>query len=264
MPRRLVQDAGASREAVIRLRNGRRTWAGAVTSASAAALCALLAGCGTGISAISAHAPGAELPLSPVSATTAARDPSVGRSGSVAPVPARPARAPSRSDVVVSIPSIGVRALPVVSYVGQADDLRGTRIADRGLAASPRGPLGGVAPGDVGNVIITGHRTSAGGPFRRLPSLRVGAHILVSSGGRVFDYLVMETMVISFRSSASLALQSAAVPGHPGQRATRPMITLSTCATPEDHAHHDYWTDALGNPEHRIDKVGVLVAIRPE
>jgi sortase A len=41
------------------------------------------------------------------------------------------------------------------------------------------------------------------------------------------------------------------------------MITLSTCATPEDHAEGNYWHDALGNPEHRIDKVGVLTGTRP-
>lgn len=38
------------------------------------------------------------------------------------------------------------------------------------------------------------------------------------------------------------------------------MITLSTCATPEDHAAGNYWADRFGNPEHRIEKVGVLVA----
>ena len=37
------------------------------------------------------------------------------------------------------------------------------------------------------------------------------------------------------------------------------MITLSTCATQEDHAAGNYWSDALDNPEHRIDKIGVLV-----
>jgi sortase A len=37
------------------------------------------------------------------------------------------------------------------------------------------------------------------------------------------------------------------------------MITLSTCATPEDHAAGNYWSDRFGNPEHRIDKIGVLV-----
>ena len=55
----------------------------------------------------------------------------------------------------------------------------------------------------------------------------------------------------------------AEVPGRPGREAVRPMITLSTCATPEDHAAGNYWSDRFGNPEHRIDKIGVLVANRP-
>lgn len=40
------------------------------------------------------------------------------------------------------------------------------------------------------------------------------------------------------------------------------MITLSTCATPEDHADGNFWSDRFGNPEHRIDEIGVLVATR--
>ena len=64
---------------------------------------------------------------------------------------------------------------------------------------------------------------------------------------------------MSFRSAKSLRAQRAAVPGKPGQRAHRGFITISTCATPEDHARGNYWTDRYGNPEHRIDKIGVLV-----
>ena len=41
------------------------------------------------------------------------------------------------------------------------------------------------------------------------------------------------------------------------------MITLSTCATPEDHAAGNFWADEFDNPEHRIDKIGVLTATRP-
>jgi sortase A len=67
---------------------------------------------------------------------------------------------------------------------------------------------------------------------------------------------------VSFRSPASLRAQRAAVPGRPGVPATRAMITLSTCATPEDRAAGNYWSDEFGNPEHRIDKIGVLVAMR--
>jgi sortase A len=182
-----------------------------------------------------------------------------------APPPAvrlRRAQPQTGSAASVTIPSIGVRRLRFVAYTGHADDLPGTRIQDRGLAASPRGPRGGVGPGEVGNLIITAHRTSAGGPFRRLPSLRHGEHIVITTGGTTYDYVVTGTMTISFRSAADLARQSAPVPGHPGRRPTRPMVTLSTCATPEDHARGNYWADELGNPEHRIDKVGVLVAVR--
>ncbi len=41
------------------------------------------------------------------------------------------------------------------------------------------------------------------------------------------------------------------------------MITLSTCATQEDHAVGNYWSDEFKNPEHRIDKIGVLRSISP-
>ena len=58
-------------------------------------------------------------------------------------------------------------------------------------------------------------------------------------------------------------MQTAPVPGRPGVAAVRPMITLSTCATPEDHAAGNFWADEFGNPEHRIDKIGVLTATRP-
>jgi sortase A len=190
------------------------------------------------------------------------------RSAPAAPPVAAPGRVPARRDpgrrdpARLSIPSIGVRSLPVVAYTGQADDAPGTRIQDRALAASPRGRRGGVGPGQVGNFIVTAHRTTAGGPFRRLPSVRHGAHILIASGDLVYDYAVTGTLTISFRSARSRASQSAPVPGHPGRPATQAMITLSTCATPEDHARGNFWADALGNPEHRIDKVGVLVAVR--
>jgi hypothetical protein len=45
-----------------------------------------------------------------------------------------------------------------------------------------------------------------------------------------------------------------------GRVSARTPHTLSTWAAPEDHAAGNYWSDRFGNPEHRIDKVGVLVA----
>jgi sortase A len=174
-----------------------------------------------------------------------------------------PVPTPTATAMTLGIPAIGVAGVRVVAYNGTADDRAGTMIQDRRMAASPRGPRGGVGAGQLGNFIITGHRTAHGAPFGRLPDLQNGEHILITSGRLVYDYVVVETMTISFRKPADLARQNAAVPGRPGEVPTRAMITLSTCATPEDHAKGNYWHDALGNPEHRIDKIGVLTRTRP-
>ncbi|MEU8226892.1 class E sortase [Kribbella sp. NPDC048915] len=162
----------------------------------------------------------------------------------------------------MSIPAIGVRNLRVVAYTGTADDRPGTRIQDGGAAANPRGPEGGVGPGEIGNFIVTGHRVSHNRPFLRLPELRNGDHIVVTARGTVYDYVVNRTMTISFRKPAEKAQQNAAVPGNPGAKPTQAMITISTCATPEDHAAGNFWHDELGNPEHRINKIGTLAATR--
>jgi sortase A len=164
---------------------------------------------------------------------------------------------------LLSIPVLGLRDLPVIPYRGSPDDAPGTRIQDGGMAASPFGRRGGTGPGGIGNYLVTAHRTSSTRAFERLPALGVGDRVHVVAGGRRYVYEIVATRSTSFRSARSLARQSAEVPGRPGREAVRPMITLSTCATPEDHARGNYWSDRFGNPEHRIDKIGVLVANRP-
>ncbi|QDY75364.1 class E sortase [Streptomyces qinzhouensis] len=183
-------------------------------------------------------------PAPAASAATSAPDPARGR------------------PAALTVPAIGVTDLEVVPYQGTTDDRAGTRIQDRGLAASPYGERGGVGPGETGNYLVTAHRLSAGGPLRELPALTEGDEVLVVHEGHRYRYEITETRTTSFRSARSLAEQRAPVPGHPGERPTRAMITLSTCATPEDDAAGNHWRDALGNPEHRIDKIGVLVRDR--
>lgn len=164
---------------------------------------------------------------------------------------------------LLTIPAIGVRSLVVMPYRGSPDDGPGNRIQNGGVAASPFGARGGVGPGGIGNYIVTAHRTSSTRAFADLPSLEVGDRVQVVAGQRRYVYRITHTRTTSFRSAQSLAHQSAAVPGHPGRRPTRAVVTLSTCATPEDHARGNYWADQFGNPEHRIDKIGVLIAVRP-
>ncbi|WP_110182926.1 class E sortase [Nocardioides solisilvae] len=196
-------------------------------------------------------------PTQPTQPTTEPADPAP----TEAPTEAQAAPEPRRS--FVTVPAIGLRDFPVVRYRGSPDDGPGTRLQDAGEMASPRGPRGGVGPGEVGNFLVTGHRLTGAAPLRRSPELRRGDRILVRSGGTVHTYEVRRTRWTSFRRPASLAAQRAPVPGRPGRVATRPMLTLSTCATPEDHAAGNYWADEFDNPEHRIDKIAVLVSSRP-
>ena len=164
----------------------------------------------------------------------------------------------------MTIPVLGVRGVPVVGYRGSPDDGPGTEIQDGEVAASPFGVRGGVGPGQVGNYIVTAHRTTGEAPpFAELPAMRRDAHVLIETRRWVFDYRVTGTRWTSFRKEQSLARQSAAVPGHPGRTPKQARITLSTCATQEDHAAGNYWSDQFGNPEHRIDKIGLLVDVRP-
>jgi len=175
----------------------------------------------------------------------------------------QPDAAPEPRRSFVTIPAIGLRDFPVVRYRGSPDDAPGTALQNAGEMASPRGPRGGTGPGEVGNYIVTGHRLTGTAPLRYSPSLDRGDRILVRTGATVHVYEVRRTRWTSFRRPASLRAQRAEVPGRPGRAATQPMITLSTCATLEDHADGNYWSDEFDNPEHRIDKIGVLVATRP-
>ena len=163
---------------------------------------------------------------------------------------------------MLSIPALGLRGVRVVPYAGTPDDRPGTAIQDAGDLAAPHGGGGLVGPGGLGNFLVTGHRTSSTRPFAALPSLRPGARVVVETRTHRLVYEITRTRWTSFRRPSSLRAQSAAVPGHPGRAPTRAMITLSTCATPEDHAAGNFWSDELHNPEHRIDKIGVLRSLR--
>jgi sortase A len=199
------------------------------------------------------------------SSSASARSSSAPAPSPSSPRPSRRAEPVSDGEprrALLTIPELELRGLAVVPYRGHTDDAPGTAIQDRGLAASPHGPKGGVGPGGVGNYQVTAHRLSSTRAFEFLPRLRRGAEVVVESGGLRHVYRIVATRVTSFRSERSLREQRAAVPGRPGREPTRAMITLSTCATVEDHAAGNYWSDRFHNPEHRIDKIGVLVGTR--
>ncbi|MDX3534590.1 class E sortase [Streptomyces sp. MB09-01] len=232
----------------------------AVPAVLAGAVAALLAACAPSAAAGAAARPQATAAVpAPAPAAPSAAEPSPTAPASSAPGSAAASYAGVRTQAsVLSIPSVGISGLRVMPYEGTTDDVPGTRIQDLGHAASPYGKLGGVGPGQVGNFLITAHRLSAGGPLRDLPAVDKGDTVLVTAGEVEYTYEIVATRKTSFRSERSLGEQRAAVPGAPGATPTQAMITISTCATPEDHAEGNFWSDAQGNPEHRIDKIGVL------
>jgi sortase A len=206
---------------------------------------------GSPLEAPASAAPEAALTSAPVA------DPAVEQA------PARPLVTAGRPrTALLSIPALGLHDVRVVPYAGTPDDRPGTAIQDAGDLAAPHGAGGLVGPGGLGNFLVTGHRTSSTQPFAALPTLRPGARVVVETLTHRLVYEITRTRWTSFRRPSSLLAQSAAVPGHPGRAATRAMITLSTCATAEDHAVGNYWADELHNPEHRIDKIGVLRSLR--
>ena len=211
---------------------------------------------------------GTETPSVTSTPSTASASPSAtAPSSPTTPAPPSATETPLSSDGrpmrgELSIPRIGVTDLEVVPYRGWTDDAPGTEIQNGGVAASPYGPRGGTGPGGIGNYQVTAHRLSSTQAFLRLPELERGDRVRVRTEEATYVYRIAGTRETAFRSAASLRAQRAAVPGKPGQEPTRAMITLSTCATPEDHAAGNYWSDEFDNPEHRIDKIGVLVAVR--
>ena len=104
----------------------------------------------------------------------------------------------------LSIPALDIRGLRVVPYRGRTDDAPGTAIQNRGLAASPHGPEGGVGPGGIGNYQVTAHRLSSTRAFEFLPRLRVGQRAVVETARWRYVYEIRQTRRTSFRSASSL------------------------------------------------------------
>ncbi len=233
-----------------------------LTAACAAALaCVAVSGC-SGVSAEQSAeavaAPAATAGTPSASAETPNKTPNAAPAPAVPPAPQMTSPKPSSQTAYLSVPGAGISRLKIVTYSGVPDDDRGTEINDSGLAGAPRGSWGGVAPGQVGNLLLTAHRTSAGAPMGTVPELKSGDEIFVDQGATRFVYAVSSKTTINFRSAQSRALQTAAVPGSPGKKPTRPAIVLSTCATPEDNAAGNFWRDEHQNPTHRIAVYGYL------
>ena len=101
--------------------------------------------------------------------------------------------------------------------------IEGVSVAD--LRKGPGHYPGTAMPGQIGNFVVSGHRTTYLAPFNKLGELHAGDKILIDTRARQYVYKVTSTKVVQ-PSDISVA---APVPEHPRANPTKRLITLTTC-----------------------------------
>ncbi|MEV4461582.1 class E sortase [Microbispora sp. NPDC049633] len=84
---------------------------------------------------------------------------------------------------------------------------------------------GTALPGQVGNFVLSGHRTTYAAPFNRLDELRRGDDIVVDARDARYTYEVTRKEVVDPGDVGVVD----PVPGHPGRRPTTALMTMTTC-----------------------------------
>ncbi len=84
---------------------------------------------------------------------------------------------------------------------------------------------GTALPGQVGNTVISGHRTTYGHPFWDADTLRPGDAIDLQVRDRIYRYRVTASHTVD---PGDVAVTDP-VPDHPTAKATRRLLTLTTC-----------------------------------
>ena len=97
---------------------------------------------------------------------------------------------------------------------------------DRGdLEEGPGHYPGTALPGQLGNMVVSGHRTTYGHPFNRIDELHNGDVISIQVRTRTYVYHVINTQVVDPNDTAVIL----PVPGRFGVRPTQHLLTLTTC-----------------------------------
>ena len=126
-----------------------------------------------------------------------------------------------------AVPALGAAFariyLPTLGRDQEHVVVQGVQKAD--LKKGPGHYPGTAEPGAIGNLVISGHRTTYGAPFNRLDELKVGAPIVIETRDFYYTYLVTGTTIV-----APTALgETDPVPNQPGVAPTQRILTLTTC-----------------------------------
>ncbi|MEU8174857.1 class E sortase [Microbispora hainanensis] len=116
---------------------------------------------------------------------------------------------------LLRIPRLGAGyRFAVVEGVGPAE-----------LRKGPGHYPGTALPGQVGNFVLSGHRTTYAAPFNRIDQLRRGDDIVVDARDARYTYEVTRKEIVDPGEVDVVE----PVPGHPGKRPTSALMTMTTC-----------------------------------
>ncbi len=140
----------------------------------------------------------------------------------------RPSPAPAPSATPTSVPIGAGLAVLRIPRLGDWNDDPPVVVEGVGVPDLKKGPghmPGTALPGEVGNVVLSGHRTTYGAPFSRLDELRPGDALVVETRDAWFTYRVTGTEIVR-PTAVEVAYP---VPGERGATPTRRLLTLTTC-----------------------------------
>jgi sortase A len=141
--------------------------------------------------------------------------------------------APPPTDSALRPVSVGLGTGIAVLRIPTLDDgpddpfakvvVEGTSTAD--LKKGPGRLVESGQPGETGNFVVSGHRTTYGAPFADLDRLRPGDPVVVETRDTWFTYRVTGDEIVA-PSAVEVTLP---VPRQPGVEATESVLTLTTC-----------------------------------
>ncbi|MDQ1725518.1 MAG: sortase [Frankiaceae bacterium] len=157
-------------------------------------------------------------------AASSAATPTQGPSPSPGTSTTPPVKAPVFDITQVPIGSgLAVLRIPRFGADYQKVIVQGVGVED--LKRGPGHYPGSAFPGDIGNFVVSGHRTTYGAPFNRIDELKPGDPIVVQTATDWFVYRVTSSEVVP--PTATDVINP--VPHHGNEQPTKALLTLTTC-----------------------------------
>lgn len=152
-----------------------------------------------------------------------------------APPAAQPSAPSAPSVQPVRSPELGA-PVAVMTIPRLGEDYRHVVVEGVGREELKLGPghqPGTAWPGQLGNTVLAGHRTTYGAPFGRFDELAAGDDVVVTDETGSYTYRISGTEIVD-PSDTAVVLP---VPRQPGVEPTRRLLTLITC-TPKYSAKY--------------------------